>query len=405
MDDIGVKIRRELKIVPAQVKVVEHATHTYACKDCHKNGKPTPIAKAKSPSPLIAGSLASPSLVAHIAAQKYSNALPLYRLEKGFRSDGVSISRQNMSSWVIKSVYLYLAAIYELLIRFLLGESVIHIDETTIQVLNEPGRAAQTKSYEWVYRTSGCTEYKIVIYNYRETREGRHPEAFLKDFTGFAHTDGYQAYHNLSDNITVVGCWSHARRPWENLLKAMPEDKREGSDAEKGIAYINALFWWERRFKNLEPGERQRLRMEHSKPIADSYFTWVKSLNVLPKSPIGRAVGYSLSQRPYLENLYLDGRLELSNNRVERSVKPFVIGRKNWLFSNTPDGAYASSVMYSIIETAIENGLHPARYMEFLLESLLVSSTSNLETLLPWSDELPDYCHIRITDKKVKAIG
>ena len=405
MDDIGVKVRQELKIIPAQVKVVEHATHTYACKGCHKNGLPTPIVRAESPPPLIAGSLASPSLVAHIAAQKYSNALPLYRLEKGFQYDGVSISRQNMANWVIKSVYIYLVAIYELLIKFLIGETAIHIDETTFQVLNEPGRAAQTKSYEWVYSTSSNAEHKIVIYDYRETREGRHPEAFLKDFKGYAHTDGYQAYHNLPKEIIVVGCWAHARRRWENVLKSMPEDKREGSVAAQGIAYIDALFRWERKFKHLGPEERQKLRLKHSKPVADNYFAWVKSLNALPKSPIGAAAAYSLSQQQYLENFYLDGRLELSNNRAERNVKPFVIGRKNWLFANTQDGAFASSVMYSIIETAKENALHPTRYMEFLLESLLTASTGGLENLLPWSDKLPDYCYMRITDKKVKAVG
>lgn len=321
--------------------------------------------------------------------------MPLYRIEKGFRYDGVNISRQNMANWVIKCVQLYLISIYVLLQSYLLKESVLHSDETPVQVLHEPGRAATQKSYEWVYRTSGCSRHNIVIYDYKQTRKQEHPREFLKDFTGFLHTDGYQVYHNLPPKIVVVGCWSHARRPWENLWKTLPEEKRAGSDAETGLAYINALFKFEREFAKLTPEERYEKRLEKSKPISDAFFAWAQSLGALPKSPLGQAVHYALSQRQYLENVFLDGRLELSNNRCERSVKPFVQGRKLWLFSNTPDGAQASSVMYSIIETAKENGLHPFYYVKFLLESLSNPTTDNMEALLPWSQALPVWCRIK----------
>jgi hypothetical protein len=181
-------------------------------------------------------------------------------------------------------------------------------------------------------------------------------------------------------------------RKWEHLYKTIPQEKRKDSSAGQAMAYINALFSLEREFADLTPQERYEKRLEKSKPIADAFFAWAESLKALPKGPLGQPVIYMLSQRGYLYNIFLDGRLEISNNRAERSVKPFVIGRKNWLFANTPDGANASSVMYSIIETAKENGLHPQRYIEFLLKVLPDSTTGDLENLLPWSQELTDYC-------------
>lgn len=394
MRDIGVTVRRSIEIIPAKAILKEEAIHAYACADtrCEETTGKTTIVKADAPKPLISGSLASPSLVAHIAYQKYSNGMPLYRLEKGFQYDGLNISRQNMANWVINCAMNYLLAIYMLMIGFLRKETVLHADETSVQVLHEPDRAAQSKSYEWVYRTSGDSERKIVIYDYKETRKQEHPKEFLKDFKGYLHTDGYQVYHNLPPDIVIVGCWAHVRRPWEKMYKNLPKEKRKGSDPEKGLAYINALFDFERKFKELSPENRYKARMEHSKPVAEAFFAWADSLGALPKGPLGEAVRYSLSQCKYLKNVFLDGRLELSNNRCERSVKPFVMGRKAWLFSNTPDGARASSIMYSIIETAKENGLHPFQYVQYLLEVLPNATTGDLEALLPWSDSLPDFC-------------
>jgi transposase len=392
MEDIGVHVRRELKLIPAKVVVIEHAEHTYACRPCGQAGDHTPIITADAPRPLISGSLASPSLVAHLMTQKYQNGLPLYRLEKGFQFDGVNISRQTMANWIISCSLNLLLSIYLLLITFLLKESVLHSDETTLQVLKEPGRDPRSKSYEWVYRTSGCAEHPIVIYDYKETRHRDHPKEFLKDFKGYLHTDGYDVYHGLPPDITIVGCWAHARRYWENLLKTIPKEKQAKSTAARGLAYIEKLFFYERAWKNLTPAERLEKRLDKSKPVSDAFFAWCATLNALPKSLLGQAVYYALSQQKYLENVWLDGRLELSNNRAERSVKPFVMGRKAWLFAATPNGAEASSVVYSIIETAKENGLRPFQYLQYLLETLPNTTTSGLEALLPWSDSLPDDC-------------
>ena len=392
MRDIGVEIRRELKLIPASVVVDEHATHAYACINCDKNNDHSVIIRADSPKPLIAGSLASPSLVAHILFQKYSNGLPLYRIENGFRYDGVVISRQTMSNWAMKCAEDYLIVLYNRLIMYLRKESVIHADETTLQVLHEPGRKAQTKSYEWVYRTGREAEHQIVIFLYKETRKQDNPHEFLKDFKGFVHTDGYQAYHNLPSDIMVVGCWEHARRYWENLLKTIPENNRKGTDAERGVASITKLFMLEREFQKLRPEERYQERLKKSKPVSDAFFEWVETLGALPKSKLGEASIYAMNQRKFLENVFLDGRLELSNNRCERAVKPFVMGRKAWLFSNTPGGAAASSIIYSIVETAKANGLHPYNYIKYLLETLPNTTTDNLDALLPWSESLPENC-------------
>ena len=396
MCDIGVSdVRRELRLTPAKVDIVEHAVHACACKnpECAEMGGGTPvIIKAESPKALIPGSLASASLVAHIISQKYSNGMPLYRLEKGFQYDGVVISRQNMANWVIKSVEWYLNLIYAMLVTFFMKESVAHSDGTHTQVLREQGRAPETKSCVRVYRTSGCSERKIVIYEYTQTKGEEHPLRFLKDFEGFLHTDGESGYHNLPETIVIVGCWAHLRRYWENLLKTIPKDKRKGSDAERGVAYITQLFLFEREFKNLTPEERYQKRLEKSKPVSDAFFAWAEKLAPLPKSPLGKPVHYALSQRKYLENVFLDGRLEFSNNRAERSVKPYVMGRKAWLFSTSSEGAHANSVLYSIVETAKENGLHPFLYIKYLLETLPNTNSSEMLHLLPWSNSLPVSC-------------
>jgi len=236
--------------------------------------------------------------------------------------------------------------------------------------------------------------FAALTYEYQETRGREHPKKFLQGFKGYLHTDGHEAYHKLPAEIIVVGCWFHARQYWEKLLKATTKNKRTGTIAAQGLAYIEKLFALERAWKNLTPEERLKERLAKSKPVSNAFFVWVQSIVALPKSLLGKAVHYALSQRKYLENVYLDGRLELSNNRAERSVKPFVIGRKNWLFAATKDGARASSIIYSIVETAKENGLRPFQYMQFLLEALPNSTTGNLEALLPWSDKLPVECYI-----------
>ena len=393
MADIGVTVRDEIEIIPAKVVHKEHAVHAYGC-NCDKNSEDRVIVRADAPAPLIGGSLASPSAVAHIVSQKYVNGVPLHRIEKGLTYDGVVLSRQTMSNWLIYCTRNYLAAVYSRLVELLLQEDLANADETTVQVLHEPGREAKTKSYEWLYRTGKHAKHHIVIFDYQETRSQDHPRKFLKGFRGYLQTDGYQCYHNLPPGIISVGCWSHARRYWEELYETIPKENRTGSDAERAIVYINLLFWLEHDYIDLSPEERHARRLECSKPVSDDYFDWVGTLNPLPKSKMGDAVTYSLLQRKYLENIYLDGRLELSNNISERAIKPFVQGRKVWLFSNTPNGAESSSILYSLVETAKENNLNPYQYIKYLLEKLPNTTTNELDGLLPWSDGLPEACRV-----------
>ena len=352
MHVMGHDCRRELKVIPARVVVVEHNQEVYACRDCEKNNDHVPIVKAPMPEPVIKGSLASPSAVAHIMVQKYVMCAPLYRQEQAWEREGVVLSRQTMANWVIKCAFDWLALIYIRLIACLLTHDILHADETTVQVLKEPGRKPQSKSYMWLYRTSGETKTPIVLYEYQQTRHHEHPEAFLKNWSGYLLTDGLHQYHLL--DVTNVGCWAHMRRKFDEALKAMEENQRPGSRAQKGQDFCNRLFALERKWVNLSPEERYENRLEESKPLAEEFFAWAQSARgkVLPRSTLGRALAYACEQRQFLMNVYLDGRLEISNNRAERSIKPFVMGRKNWLFCNTQGGATASSIVYSIIETA-----------------------------------------------------
>jgi transposase len=390
---MGRETHEELKIVPAKAVIVRHIQHIYACRDCEGNAERVPIIKADMPRPVIKGSFAAPETVAHIAAQKFVMGIPLYRQEQEWERSGVLLSRQTMSNWLLRCAGDWLKPIYDRLHQLLCAREVLHGDETVVQVLHELGRAAQSLSYMWLYRTSGDAEHPIVLYDYQTSRSGEHPSEFLRGFNGFLHTDGYDEYHRkLPDGITVVGCWAHCRRKFYDALMAIPKKDRPGSEAMRGLQFCDRLFSLEQTYAALSAEEnckaRYLARNEHTKPVMDDFFEWAEKVErvVLPKSLLGLAVRYALHQRPWLERVLLDGRLELSNNRAERSIKPFVIGRKNWLFNNTPKGAEASAVLYSIVETAKENGLVPYEYLaEIFRKAPNLPPDSSVDSLLPWN--------------------
>ena len=388
-------LRRELIIIPAQVKVLEHVQTVYACRNCDKTALETPMKKAAVPAPVIRGSgLASPSLLAHIIHQKYVLALPLHRQEQEWQRMGINLSRQTMANWVIYAYEKHLRQFVGCLQKELLKNEVLHADETTVQVLREDGKPAQSKSYMWLYRTSGDAKKPVVLYDYKDSRSAAHPAKFLKGFSGFLHTDGYAAYHSLP-GVTVVGCWAHMRRKFDEVLKSLPPEKRKSSGSQMGLEYCNRLFSLEREYEKLTPDERQEQRCKESKPIAEAFFAWALATQprTLPKMAFGKAISYALSQKQRLMNVYLDGRLELSNNRAENSIRPFTVGRKNWLFCNTPAGADASAAYYSLIETAKANGIDPFAYMEFLFQHIpQLSSGASLENCLPWSEAALQFC-------------
>lgn len=392
MHVMGHDTRRELEIIPARVRIIEHVREVYSCRRCERENASVPVTKAPIPAPIIKGGIASPSFVSHIMVQKYGNALPLYRQEQEFLTNGFLLSRQTMANWLLRSSSDWLEPLYSLMQKQLLSEEILHADETVLQVLATPGKASRSQSYMWLYRTSGDAAAAVVLYEYQPTRSSSHPKRFLEGFKGYLHTDGYSGYHCLSPDIKVVGCWAHARRKFNEAVKCLPPEQQKDSQAAVGLHFCNELFGYEKDFQDLSAEERHTKRLEKSKPTADAFFEWARNLHALPKSALGKAVQYALEQKSYLENVFHDGRLELSNNRAERSIKPFVIGRKNWLFSCTPKGARASSVIYSIIETAKENNLKPFEYLKYIFETMPNIPQERYAELLPWSSSLPLIC-------------
>ncbi|MCL1877232.1 MAG: IS66 family transposase [Defluviitaleaceae bacterium] len=382
-------LRRELKLIPAKAVVVEHIRKVYACRQCEKDECGVPILKAAAANPVIKGGFASPEAVAHIAAQKFVMGIPLYRQEQEWQRYGINLSRQTMSNWLIKATFDWLEPIYDVFKEILCTHKVLHADETSLQVLHEPGKSAQSKSNMWLYRTSGDTNSPIVLYEYQPDRKAEHPKFFLKNFSGYLHADGYEGYHDLSDNIKVVGCFAHARRKFDEALKGMSKSDQADSRAMIGKKFCDKLFSLERDLAKLTAKERQEQRQKLAKPVLDEFYDWLTTFNPPPKTGLYTAVVYAKKQRKYLECYLEDGRLEISNNRAERSIKPFVIGRKNWLFANTPRGAKASAILYSIIETAKENGVNPYEYLTYIFTNApnwdIRDNFGYFELLMPWS--------------------
>lgn len=385
--EIGVEIHRSLQMKPAEFWVREDRYPTYACKHCEKetgegNVVPTPMAPT-----VIPGSFASPSAIAHLAVQKYVMYSPLYRLEQEFERQGLKLSRQTMSNWLLKAAEDWLQPVYDVLHQRLCQEKVLHGDETTLQVLHEKGKSATSKSYMWLYRTSGNAEAPIVLYDYQPNRKAENAEKFLEGFSGWLHADGYQGYHRLPEQIRVVGCWAHARRKFDEALTAIPKDQQPASKPAEALCYFAKLFQMEQDFAALTAEDRFAKRLEQEKPVLEALLAWANetSARTAPKSALGKALHYLLEQWPYLVRYLEDGRLELSNNRAERSIKPFVMGRKNFLFCNTPGGAQSSAVLYSLIETAKETGLDPYRYLQWVLARAPELAKTANET---WAEKL-----------------
>lgn len=398
LHEMSTETRSEIAIDPPKVKVIRHVRQVYACRHCERNAIQTPIITAPMPKPVYPGSLASPSILSHVMCQKYVDSLPLYRQEQQFARLGYSLSRQTMANWMIYGAQKWLAPMYEAMKAYLLEQEVLHADETTLQVLREPDKSAESQSYLWLYRT-GRDAAPAVLYEYQRTRGGEHPRNYLSGYSGYLHVDGYAGYHKVK-GATLAGCWAHARRKYDEAIKAAPpETDKLASVAGQGRAFCNQLYAIERELSALTPEERRAQRQIRSKPILDAYEKWLKQQRsrTLPKSLVGQAIAYSLNQWEKLNVFLADGRLELDNNRSERSIKPFVIGRKNWLFANTPRGAQASAIIYSVIETAKENGLVPYHYLKHLFEQLpqLEELTAEqLEPFLPWSSSLSSDCRI-----------
>ena len=401
-------VRREVAVVPAQVKAVEYVRTLYDCDDCEQSpgagagagAGALPMVKAPVPAPVIAGSgIASPSLLALVLCNKFVLALPLYRQEQELQRMNINISRQTMANWIIYVAQNWLKPIYELLRAVLLLSEILHGDETRLQVIQEEGRKASQNSYMWVYCTGKNEANPIVLFEYQQTREGKHPLAFLAGYGGFLHVDGYAGYLKLAEqDVTLVACWAHMRRKFDEALKALRKEDRKGAAANIGLKYCNQLFELERKYDEEEIGdeERGKRRELEAKPIAEAFFAWAESMEtqVLPNSKLEVAITYALNQKQRLMNYFLDSRLELSNNRCERKIRPFTIGRNNWQFAFSEKGATASAIVYSIVETAQDNGLVPFMYLKLLFETLPNISRDQFADYLPWSPIVQKNCKI-----------
>ena len=397
LHEMGHDERREVKVIPAEFILVVHKRAKYACRNCNRNEIHTPILTAPAPETAFPNSLASPSCVAYIMNRKFVEGTPLYRQEASLLRSGFAVSRQTMANWMLSAAS-WLERIYGRMHTLLLTRDIGHGDETTLQVLKEDGRAAQTNSYMWLYH-SGRDGPPIVLFEYQTTRASAHPRTFLTGFTGYLHVDGYGGYDGLP-GVILVGCWAHARRKFVEALKVIaPAARKEGAIAAAGLAFCDQLFAIERDLHEVTPEERKAGREARSKLLLEEFRIWLDAYagTVLPKSALGGAIRYCLNQWSKLTAFLLDGRLEIDNNRSERAIKPFVIGRKNWLFSNTPRGATASAVIYSIVETAKENGVDPQAYLTYLFEQLpniALKGPAAVDDLLPWAEPVQGHCRV-----------
>ena len=383
----GNEYREELVIVPAKVMLRKFVLPTYICRDCADASDHTPIIKTKAPGAVIKGSFASPESVAYTAHQKFVMGVPLYRQEQEWQRKGVLLSRQTLANWLVLASESWLTPLADELKRRLLAQTVAHADETTFQVLKEENKTPQSKSYLWCYRTSGDAAEPIVFAEYKPDRKAKNPAEFLTSFKGYLHTDGYEAYHKLSKDIVVVGCWAHVRRKWDSAVKIIRAADRGGTLELKGKRYCDKMFEIERKLAELSSDEKYEARIKILKPVMDEFFEWIDTIRTAPKSLLGKAVGYMFSQKVYLQNVLLNGRLELSNNRAERTIKPFVICRKNFLFANTVRGANAAATIFSLIETAKETGLEPFEYLCYVFKTapnVDMTNIENIRALLPF---------------------
>ena len=387
-------VRRELCVIPEQVYVNEIYRVTYSCDDCLKETDEANIIKPEVPAPVVKRGLASPSSVAHVMYQKFVNSMPLYRQSKHWENFGAKVSRGTLANWIIYVSLRWLLPLWEAWKIILLGSPVIMADETVVQVLKEPGKTPQSESRMWVYCTGNVARPPpIVLFEYQPNRSGDHPKAFLDiAHKFFLHTDGYSGYGAVV-NAVHCGCFAHLRRKFE---EAMPKNAPTDNCARIGFEFCQKLFALERNFEKLEPEDRLGKRIEQSKPVLDKFYKWVGNVNPLAGSKLSKAITYAVNQREQLSMFLVDGRIELSTNRIENKIRPFACGRRNWLFADTVDGAKASATAYSIIQTAVANNLNPYKYLLHLFTELPTVLTkdpnADLSPFFPWSDEVQRKC-------------
>lgn len=403
---IGSKVvRSEVIYEPAVLKVRQYVQDIYKCMLCGMPGSEYPkdvFVKAAVPKPVLSHSLASASTVAQVMYQKYMMGIPLNRQENDWYQLGFVLSRANMANWVIRCSEEWLKPIYDLIHKKLLECEILHSDETRIQCNKESGKKASSNSFMWVLRSGVQENCQAALFYYTRTRAGEHARHLLLGYEHYLITDAYAGYEKIS-GIKRALCWSHVRRYYAESIPLDNAGKEiSGSKGAEGRAYCDLLFKIEKEISSLSPEEKLKKRQERSKPVLEAFWSWVEKTSALytTNEKLTTALKYSKNQKKYLETFLEDGRIPISNNACENAIRPFATGRRAWLFADTPKGAKASAVVYTIVETAKANDLNVYRYLEYLLEKMPNTDFYNhpklVEEYLPWSPNLPDCCRMNI---------
>jgi transposase len=385
LEPMGQEVSEQLEVIPAVFRVLRHVRPKYGCPTCK-----TGVAIAPLPPQPIPKSLASPSLLAHVAVSKYADALPLYRQASMFERAGIELSRATLAGWMVRSGEL-VQPLLNLIAEELLAGDFLQMDETPFQVLKEEGKRATSLSYLWVRRGT-ADDHPLLLYEYEPSRSKEVPQRLLEGFEGILQTDGYEGYTEVGERPGIVhaGCWAHARRrfheAWKTQKSSGGKSDSRASKAQQGLAWIQKLYRIERDVAEASAEERLRVRQEKAKPLAQKIRAWLDTAKdrVPPKSLTGQALGYLDRQWPKLVRYLDDGRIPIDTNAVERSIRPFAVGRRNWLFADTPSGAQASANLYSLIETAKANGVEPFAYLLYLFTEIpKAQRLEDFEALLP----------------------
>ena len=402
-------VRTEVEYRPAKI-VVKHVVQQIAkCMECGKPGSPNEksnFRKASVPVSPLAHSIATPSLVAQVMYQKFAMGLPLSRQERDWYRLGLVLSRSNMANWVIRCSQDWLEPVYWRIHEKLLECGLIHMDETRIQCNKEEGKRPSSDSFMWVMRSAASEAIQAAFFYYSRTRSGDNAKMLLEGFNGYLIKDAYAGYDKVPD-IKRALCWSHARR---YLIESIPLDAKgkeiPGSKGAEGREYIDLLFKVEKEINDLPAEEKKRKRQDASEPILEAFWSWVEETSAMYTSneKLTKALGYCQNQRKYLETFLEDGRIPLSNNYCEANIKPFATARRARLFADTPRGAFANGVLYTLVETARANELDVYEYLKYLLLEMPNNHHQEdptvIDRLLPWSEDLPEQCYLKKRRKK-----
>jgi transposase len=389
MIEIGSTIvREEAEFIPARMKKIQHVEHALECKECKVDAhQKAQIKRGKAPQPPIQRSIASPSVLAKVIYDKFSQYLPLYRQVKEWEPYGLVTNDKNLSNWVIRASTDWLLPIYERMKQVMMTKTLLHVDETYGQIINRSdGKPGQANAYNWLYRTMLSQGPIITLFQSSLSRARTVLESFIEGFSGLIVCDGYSAYGKV-EGVTFANCWAHVRRYW---LKA------ESKNGKIGVDYCDELYRLERKFKNLPPSKRRKKRQKYSKPIVEKFLDWVETSPFYGKNALAKAAEYTLNRAKGLKAFLYDGRIEIDNNPAENAIRPNVIGRKNWLFSVSEAGAKANAICLSIAETAKSNGVDFYEYLKKLLTDLpnldIYQNPEILDQYMPWSKKIKMDC-------------